>query len=137
MNVSQDLSILSLIAQASVVVQGVMLLLAIVSLVSWYYIFRKTFAVKNAREKSSEFERQFWSGGDLGTLHTTIRNDRVGAGAMARIFEAGFGEFIKLRGQKGLEAKDMIDGARRGMRATYQREMDHLEAHLAFLASVG
>ncbi|HET6718692.1 MAG TPA: MotA/TolQ/ExbB proton channel family protein, partial [Rhodocyclaceae bacterium] len=67
----------------------------------------------------------------------SIRNDRFSAGAMARIFEAGFGEFIKLRGQKGLEAKDMIDGARRAMRASYQREMDHLEAHLAFLASAG
>jgi biopolymer transport protein TolQ len=137
MNVSQDLSILSLIAQASIVVQGVMLLLAIVSLVSWYYIFRKTFAVKNAREKSSEFERQFWSGGDIVALYNSVKNDRFGAGAMARIFESGFAEFAKLRQQKGLEAKDMIDGARRGMRATYQREMDHLESHLAFLASVG
>jgi len=137
MNVNQDMSILSLILQASAVVQLVMLMLAMVSLTSWYYIFRKFFAVSNARSKSADFERQFWSGGDLATLHTTIRNDRIGAGAMARIFEAGFGEFIKLRGQKGLEAKDMIDGARRGMRATFQREMDHLEAHLAFLASVG
>jgi biopolymer transport protein TolQ len=30
-----------------------------------------------------------------------------------------------------------IDGARRAMRAAYQREMDALESHLAFLASVG
>ena len=137
MNVSQDLSILSLIAQASIVVQGVMLLLMVVSLVSWYYIFRKVFAVKSAREKSSEFERQFWSGGDIVGLFNSVKNDRFGAGAMARIFEAGFAEFAKLRQQKGLEPKDMIDGARRGMRATYQREMDHLESHLAFLASVG
>ena len=137
MNVSQDLSILSLIAQASIVVQAVMLLLVTVSLVSWYYIFRKTFAVRNARAKSAEFERQFWSGGDIVALYNSVKNDRFGSGAMGRIFEAGFTEFAKLRQQKGLEAKDMIDGARRGMRATYQREMDHLESHLAFLASVG
>lgn len=137
MNLTQDLSIFSLITQASAVVQLVMALLAIVSLTSWYYIFRKFFAVSSARSKALEFEQQFWSGGDLSALHNSIRNDRFSAGAMARIFEAGFGEFVKLRGQKGLEAKDMIDGARRGMRATYQREMDHLEAHLAFLASAG
>lgn len=137
MNLTQDLSIFSLITQASAVVQLVMALLAVVSLFSWYYIFRKYFAVASARSKAVEFERQFWSGGDLSTLHNSVRNDRFNAGAMARIFEAGFGEFIKLRGQKGLEAKDMIDGARRAMRASYQREMDHLEAHLAFLASAG
>jgi biopolymer transport protein TolQ len=137
MNFTQDLSILSLITQASAVVQGVMALLAVVSLMSWYYIFRKLFAVRSARSKSVDFERQFWSGGDLTSLHNSIRNDRYSAGSMARIFEAGFGEFLKLHAQKGLEAKDIVDGARRGMRATYQREMDHLEAHLAFLASVG
>ena len=137
MNLSQDMSIFSLITHASAVVQVVMALLAVVSLFSWYYIFRKYFAVASARSKAVEFERQFWSGGDLSSLYNSIRNDRFGAGAMARIFEAGFGEFVKLRGQKGLEAKDMIDGARRGMRATYQREMDHLESHLAFLASAG
>jgi len=31
----------------------------------------------------------------------------------------------------------LMDGTRRAMRATYQREMDHLEAHLSFLATVG
>ena len=31
----------------------------------------------------------------------------------------------------------MVDGARRAMRATFQREMDFLERHLAFLASTG
>lgn len=137
MNITQDLSIFTLITQASAVVQAVMALLMVLSLTSWYYIFRKLFAVNNARLKASDFERQFWSGGDLGALHNSVRNDRFSSGAMAHIFEAGFGEFLKLRQQKGLEPKDIIDGARRGMRATFQREMDHLEAHLAFLASVG
>jgi biopolymer transport protein TolQ len=31
----------------------------------------------------------------------------------------------------------MVDGARRAMRAAFQREMDFLERHLAFLASTG
>ena len=56
---------------------------------------------------------------------------------MERIFEAGFREFTKLRGQKNFDSKDIVDGSRRAMRATYQREMDALESHLAFLASVG
>src|SRR5690606_41516634 len=57
--------------------------------------------------------------------------------ALERIFEGGFREFAKLRNQKSTETSDMVDGARRAMRATFQREMDFLERHLAFLASTG
>lgn len=137
MNVTQDLSILHLILEASAVVQGVMALLVIVSIMSWYYIFMKWFAVRQAREKTEGFERDFWSGGDLNVLFQGAAADRHSSGSMERIFASGFREFTKLRGQKNLDAKDVVDGSRRAMRATYQREMDALEAHLAFLASVG
>ena len=65
MNVSQDLSILHLILNASAVVQFIMVLLAGVSFMSWYYIFRKWFAIKQARRQTERFERDFWRGGDL------------------------------------------------------------------------
>ena len=137
MNVTTDLSILSLIANASILVKGVMLLLAGVSFMSWYWIFRKGFAIRDARARTDQFERDFWSGGDLNALFQSAANDRHSAGALERIFEAGYREFTKLRGQKSLDPASIVDGSRRAMRATYQREMDHLEAHLAFLASVG
>ena len=137
MNVSQDLSILHLILNASAVVQVVMALFAAVSFMSWYYIFGKWFALKSARSQTEQFERDFWSGGDLNSLYQSAVNNRHGTGSMERIFESGFREFTKLRSQKNLEAKDIIDGSRRAMRATYQREVDSIDAHLAFLASVG
>jgi biopolymer transport protein TolQ len=137
MNVTQDMSILHLILQASAVVQVVMGILVAVSLMSWYYIAMKFFAVKESRNKTETFERDFWSGGDLNNLFNSAVNDRHNAGSMERIFEAGFREFTKLKGQKNLDPKDVVDGSRRAMRATYQRELDGLEAHLAFLASVG
>jgi len=114
-----------------------MLLLAAVSFMSWYWIFRKWFTIRDARAKTDQFERDFWSGGDLNALFQSAVNDRHSAGALERIFEAGYREFTKLRGQKSLDPASIVDGSRRAMRATYQREMDHLEAHLAFLASVG
>ena len=134
---SGDMSILSLIAQASLVVKFVMAILAGVSFMSWYWIFRKGFAISAARKATAEFEHQFWSGTDLVQLYRTVSQNRDDAGPLARIFEAGFREFSKLHGQKGLESSDIINGARRAMRATCQREIDDLEAHLAFLASVG
>ncbi|MDR3053825.1 MAG: protein TolQ [Zoogloeaceae bacterium] len=137
MNVTQDLSILQLILNASAVVQVVMAILIAISFMSWFYIFVKWFAVRDSRLKTERFERDFWSGGDLNNLFNSAVNDRHHAGSMERIFEAGFREFTKLKGQKGLEASDVINGSRRAMRATYQRELDALEAHLSFLASVG
>ena len=137
MNVSQDLSILHLILNASAVVQAIMLLLAGLSFMSWYYIFRKWFTVREARAQTEQFERDFWSGGDLNSLYQSAVNNRHDTGSMERIFEAGFREFTKLRSQKNLDPKDIIDGARRAMRATYQREVDTIDAHLAYLASVG
>ena len=137
MNVSQDLSILHLILNASAVVQVVMALLASVSFMSWYYIFSKWFTLRTAKAQTEQFERDFWSGGDLNSLYQSAVNNRHGTGSMERIFEAGFREFTKLRSQKNLDPKDIIDGSRRAMRATYQREVDSIDAHLAFLASVG
>jgi len=135
-NITQDLSIVQLILNASWVVQAIMLLLLAVSVMSWYYIFRKLFAIKRARRQTEDFERAFWSRPDLNALYQSAVNARHRTGILERIFEAGFRDFVKLKQQR-VDASDLIDGARRAMRATYQREMDYLESHLAFLASVG
>ncbi|MHB1428783.1 MAG: protein TolQ [Rhodocyclaceae bacterium] len=137
MNVSQDLAIVELIANASLVVKLVMALLVYLSVLSWYWIFRKWFQLRDARARTDAFERDFWSGGDLNTLFQDAVGNREHSGAMERIFEAGFREFTKLRGQKSLDPGTAIDGVRRAMRATCQREIDDLDAHLSFLASVG
>jgi biopolymer transport protein TolQ len=137
MKATQDLSLLSLIADASLLVQLVMLLLLLASMISWWFIFRKMFVIREAIRRTDQFERSFWSGADLGTLYQTAASARQNAGSMERIFESGFREFVKLRKQPGTNIPVLMDGTRRAMRATYQREMDHLESHLSFLASVG
>lgn len=144
MTVTQDLSFLTLITNASVIVQLVMALLLGVSVMSWTYIFRKMFAIRSAQSQTEEFERAFWSGGNLATLYQdAMSNRRKSAGktgALERIFEAGMSEFSKARASSAKSPMDpsaLLDGARRAMRAAYQREMDGLESHLAFLASVG
>ncbi|MGB0126400.1 MAG: protein TolQ [Rhodocyclaceae bacterium] len=138
MNPVQDLSIISLITDASIPVMLVMAALAAVSVTSWYWIFRKWFAIRDARTKTDKFERDFWSGGDLNGLYQSAVNDRHHAGGLERVFEAGYREFTKLKQQRAnLDPAAIIDGVRRAMRATSQREMDNLESHLAFLATVG
>ena len=133
----QDLSLLHLIINASLPVQAVMGLLLIASMMSWWFIFIKMFALKRAMRVTDSFEREFWGGGDINAMYQRVAAERESAGEMERIFEAGFREFMKLRRQTGLSLNVIIDGTRRAMRATYQRELDGLEAHLSFLATVG
>ena len=137
MNVSQDLDIWTLVVNASIVVKVVLALLVVVSFMSWMFIFQKWFSIRRANGQTDKFEREFWSGNDLQALYQGAVNSRHSIGSLERIFEAGFREFARQRGQKAAEVSDMVDGARRAMRATFQREMDFLERHLAFLASTG
>jgi biopolymer transport protein TolQ len=133
----QDLSLLHLIVNASIPVQVVMALLLLASLVSWWFIFIKLFALRRALRKTDAFEREFWGGGDIAAMSQRVAAERERAGEMERIFEAGFREFMKLRRQAGVSVNVIMDGTRRAMRATYQRELDALESHLSFLATVG
>ncbi|MDZ7585781.1 MAG: protein TolQ [Thiobacillus sp.] len=136
-DLSQDLSLFHLILNASLPVQLVMLLLLGASLMSWWFIFIKMFSLKRALRETDRFEREFWGGGDINAMYKAVAAGRGEVCEMARIFEAGFREFMKLRQQTGLSLNVIVDGTRRAMRATYQRELDSLESHLSFLATVG
>ena len=138
MSVTQDLDIWTLIVNASFVVKVVMFLLLAVSFMYWMFIFQKWFSIRRAGRQTDRFEREFWSGNDLNALYQGAVNNRHSIGSLERVFEAGFREFAKLRGgQRPADASDVVDGSRRAMRAAFQREMDFLERHLAFLASTG
>ena len=133
---NQDLSIVHLILNASLVVQIIMGVLLLISVISWAVIFAKWASFKQQRSADTKFEKMFWSGDvTLNDLYQyAIQNDK--AGSTSRIFAAGMREFLKLR-EKKVDANTTIDGARRAMRASYQREMDAAETQLPFLASVG
>jgi len=134
---NQDMSIVSLVMQASLVVQLVMAGLLVTSLASWTVIFGKLLGLKRVRERNDGFEREFWSGRNLNELYQGAVARAAGDGApMERIFASGMREFLKLR-ERRLDAAAQLDGARRAMRASFQRELDAIESHLSFLGSVG
>ena len=137
MDMIQDLSFIRVIENASVLVQMVMGLLLLVSLMSWWYIFIKMFTVHRAVKQSADFEDAFWADSDLNHLYQRVKNAGEEAGSMERIFSAGLSEYVKLKKKGNLENTAVMDSTRRAMRATYQREMDALESHLSFLATVG
>ncbi len=137
LHATTDMSIVALISGASVPVQLVMLILVLASLVSWWYIFIKFFTLKRSDQEAEDFENKFWTGGDLNLLYESVTAGRRKPQGIASMFEAGFKEYARLKRQGGLEVSDIMEGSRRAMRAAYNREMDDLDAHLPFLASVG
>ena len=134
-----DLSILELVMKASLVVQIVMAILIMVSMYSWTIILYKRSVLKRARRNVNAFEKRFWSGVDLSDLYKklSVQRERTTLTGMEAIFEAGFREFIHLRKQQVLDAMDVVHGAQRAMRVALNREYEHLEGHLSFLATAG
>jgi biopolymer transport protein TolQ len=132
---NNDMSITALILQASLIVQVVMAGLVVTSLASWTVIFSKLFGLKRVRRENDSFEREFWSGRSLTEMNAELAN-KAQTAPMERIFASGMREFMKLR-EKRLDAGAQLDGARRAMRASFQREVDVVESNLSFLASVG
>jgi biopolymer transport protein TolQ len=135
--VTADLSLLELVLNASFLVQLVMLLLLVASLMSWTMIFRKLTMLRRARAAADDFEDQFWSGQDLVSIFNRINTHAYDATGMERIFHSGFKEFARLRAQSGIDASAVLDGSERAMRIALSREIDMLEMHLSFLATVG
>lgn len=134
---SKDMSLISLILEASLVVQLVMLILVLASLASWSIIFQKARVVKKAMKAADTFERDFWSGGELNTLYRKLTSSNKVVYGMEAMFASGFKGFLRLRKQQSADAEAMVEAAQRSMRVTMNKEIDGLERNLPFLATVG
>ena len=133
---TQDHSILSLIINASIPVQLVMLILLVASVVSWYMIDRKRTSFKRWNSVADEFEEHFWSGGEMRKIYQEWGGEREPEG-IANIFLAGYREFNRLVQKPNVDRSHMVDGVHRSMRVALSREVESIENHLPFLATVG
>jgi biopolymer transport protein TolQ len=132
-----DLSLVHLIAQASLLVKGVMLILLLASLASWYIIVVKRDLLRRTRAGADWFEGLFWSGGNLSEVYqSVIRHDDADSGLQG-LFRAGFDELSRQRQHHGSDPDDVLASVQRAMRATLVREVDRLEGGLATLATIG
>ncbi len=132
-----DMSIASLILNASVLVQFVLFSLLMASIICWTLIFHKWRVIKKAQTAADIFERRFWSGVDLVDLYKAISSQRKEIAGMESIFEAGFKEYAKLHKQPGMVPDAVLEGAQRAMRVSLSKEIEKAESGLSFFATVG
>jgi biopolymer transport protein TolQ len=135
--VTHDMSFWSLIVNASLIVQLILLGLVLISLASWWVIGKKAMVLNSAKQAANQFEDDFWSGIDLASLYARISRQQEEVSGMEAIFLAGFQEFLRLRSQPTVDPDSVVSGAQRAMRATGSRELDHLEMYLSLLATTG
>lgn len=130
-------SIFSFLLDATVVVKVVILLLLLASMFSWTVIFQRWFFFKKAKLAMKNFESRFWSGEDLGNYYQELHQRHEKLEGLEHIFYVGFREFSRLSQQSNGKNDAIMDGTQRAMRVALAREIDKLELHLSFLATVG
>ncbi len=133
----ESMSIVSLIINASLVVQFVMLILFALSMISWYMIWQRQTTLSKTRKALLQFEERFWSGMDLSRLFVQVNNEPNSFSGEENIFRSGFKEFARLRKNSNSEPEAVMAGTERSMRVALLREQEKLEAGLPFLATVG
>lgn len=134
---ADSMSILTLIAEASLTVQLVMLILLLASLFSWSIIFSKFMTIRKERSLTDQFEKEFWSGGSMQSLYKKYNNQDDKQSGMSEIFVAGYREYQRLSERGYANNNDLLDGVQRAMRVELSREIEHLESQIPFLATVG
>ncbi len=131
-----DMSLFSLVTRASFLVQIVMMILLSASVLSWIIIVLKYKVLKLAREEAIRFEDQFWSGINLSDLYQQVKRKVEERRGIARIFEAGFTEYIRTHKSK-TNPEMMLASVQRSMKVAVAREEDGLDSHLSLLATIG
>jgi biopolymer transport protein TolQ len=134
--VSAEFSIFELVLEASLLVKFVMLILLGFSVACWAMIFQRRQALNLAKQQLKAFEDKFWSGADLSKLYNEVsaKNEIQG---IESLFIAGFKEFARLRKSHIDNPQTIVDATHRAMRVALSREVDNLETHLPFMATVG
>lgn len=133
----EEMSIWSLVLNASLVVQLVMLILLLASFLSWIMIFQRQRVFAQARKGLVTFEERFWSGVDLGQLFREVNKVPDPANGAENIFRSGIKEFTRLTQQRNYDPDAVMEGIQRSMRVALAREEEKLDQHLPFLATVG
>ena len=129
-------SLLTLIWNASLPVQLVMLILLGASVMSWALMYVKRGYIRQSQAEAKDFEGRFWSGINLSELFSQLSESEQRRFGLEAIFENGFREFVRAR-KAELRNSESVRSAHRSMKVSMAREIEMLESNLTFLATVG
>lgn len=129
-----ELNILNLIMDASLVVKAVMALLVFLSLLGWGLIFRLMAKLGSAKKFDDEFMAWFWSSNSLNKQFQAVANESQRTG-LEEAFYVGYENFLKSPAHQSHERT--LQNVERQFRITLGRQQAILEKGLSTLASIG
>lgn len=139
---ADKLDILTLIKDSTGAVMAVLVILVVMSLVSWYIIAVKAAYLSKARRQSEKFQDVFWHSRRLDNTYKEA--EQLRSSPEAQLFRAGYVELTKLKKgekDKDREAESMelsgIENVERALRRASVAETTALERNLSFLATCG
>lgn len=131
----EQMSIISLILNASLTVQIIMLILALFSISSWGIIINKFLMLNKAKSATIAFNQKYQNTTNVTTLYNAIIHEK--RTTTAQMFFVGISEYNSLN-KKGVKNKDDITAnLERSLTATVEDELVHYESGLATLATFG
>jgi biopolymer transport protein TolQ len=135
-------SLLSMILDAGLMVQFVLLLLFIFSVVSWAIIFLKYRYYRKIKKENEDFNADYLKSHKLSEVLPAAK--KYSYSTTAEVFRVGYAELTKINKQanesaQGIEEISLssLDNLERSMNKASNTEMTKLESALGFLATTG
>ena len=132
-----ELSLLELFAQATLIVKIVVVILIIASIITWLIIVERYLHFQEAEEFNNEFETLFWNTKDLQKLFKSCSSkDTSELIGLERVFYYSYKENIKLKDLK-IDSQTKSENISRSIRIAISKEEGVHTKHLQYLANVG
>ena len=135
----EGIDYIAIVTNAGPVGQGVLLLLATASAVSWAIIVKKHLQLRRAEAESARFLGVFWQSKRLDAIYQAA--EQLGASPLGAVFRAGYVELSKVTQQKGGEGGGMseqlggLENVERALKRAASAEVTGLERRVAFLGT--
>jgi len=134
----EGIDYIEIISSAGVVGQGVLLLLALSSAVSWAIIARKALQIRRAERESARFLGVFWQSKRLDAIYQAA--EQLGASPLGAVFRAGYVELSKVTQRKegeGAMSEQLggIENVERALKRAASHEVTALERRVSFLGT--
>jgi len=136
---TEEVTIGTVLAEASGMVLAVLVILVLASVVSWFIIGFKWLSLARASHQSRQFTEAFWDSKRFDAIYDTAK--RLDRSPVSKVFQAGYVELRKLKSQSGegtmstqLEGTENVE---RALRRAIATEVAAMESLIPFLATVG
>lgn len=134
---AEAFSLMNLLSEATPVVKGVLVLLVLMSFVSWYIIAYKFVYLRRAKSESNQFLDIFWQSKRLDEIYQA--SQQLKHSPTSQVFKAGYVELSKLKSNDGSDTMNQhlgnMESVERALRRAQNAEAVNLERLTPFLAT--